>query len=72
MDARVDEVAQNEIDDPVFASEGNGRFGPFLGEREEPGAFAAGEYDAQHADVHSFSKALFFQGAPWKWQVFFG
>ena len=46
IDARVDEVAQDEIDDPVLAAERDGRLGPFLCERIEPSALAAGQHDA--------------------------
>ena len=51
VDSGVDEIAEDEIDDPVFASEGNRRLGAFAGEGKEPGSFAAGEYDAQHPQV---------------------
>ena len=53
IDSRVDEITQDEIDDPVLAAERNGRFGPFLRQRIEPGSLAAGQYDAQHADAHT-------------------
>ena len=52
VDAGVDEIAQDEIDDAILAAERNGRFGAFLGQRIEPGSFTAGEHDAQHADSH--------------------
>ena len=39
IDARVDEVAEDEIDDAVLAAERNGRFGPFLGQRIQPRPF---------------------------------
>ena len=51
VDSGVDEIAEDEIDDPVFASKGNRRLGAFPREGKEPGSFAPGEHDAQHADV---------------------
>src|SRR5207248_950140 len=48
VDSGIDEIAENEIDDAVLASEGNGRLGAFAGERKEAGSFAAGEHNAQY------------------------
>ena len=31
MDPRVDEIAENEVNNAIFAAKGDGRFGPFLG-----------------------------------------
>ena len=52
VDSRVDEVAQDEIDDSVFPAERNGGFRPFPRERIKPSALTAGQYDAQRADSH--------------------
>ena len=54
VDSRVDEVAQHEIDDPVFAAERNGRFGPLISQGRQPGALTAGEDDAEYAYPHKF------------------
>jgi hypothetical protein len=51
VDSGVDEIAEDEIDDPVFAAEGNRRFGAFPRERIEPGSLAASQHDAQHSVV---------------------
>jgi hypothetical protein len=51
VDSGVDEIAEDEIDDAVLASEGNRRLGAFPSEGKKPGSLAAGEYDAQHAEV---------------------
>ena len=51
IDAGVDEIAQHEIDDAVFAAERDGRFGPFPGKRIKPGSLTAGEDDSQHAQM---------------------
>jgi hypothetical protein len=51
MDSGIDEIAEDEIDDPVFASERNCRLGAFAREGKQPSSFAAGEYDAQHPKV---------------------
>jgi len=51
MDSRIDEIAEDEIDDPVFASEGNCRLGAFSREGKEAGSFAAREHDAQYSKV---------------------
>ena len=47
-------LLKDEIDDPVLASKRDGRFGPFLGQRRQPGSLAAGEDDAQYAYPHKF------------------
>jgi len=62
VDARVDEVAEHEVDDTVLASERNGRLGPLLGQRVEPRSFPAGQYDAQHAYAHSLCQSPIFPG----------
>ena len=51
VDSGIDEIAEDEIDDPIFASEGNRWLGAFPREGKEPGSFATGEYDAQHPNV---------------------
>ena len=51
VNARIDEVAQDKIDDPVLASEWNGGLGAFAGQRIEPGAFTSGQHDAQNLQV---------------------
>jgi hypothetical protein len=51
MDSGVDEIAEDKIDDPVFASEGNRWLGAFPREGKEPSSLAAGEDDAQHSKV---------------------
>src|SRR5579884_3923784 len=43
VNAGVDEVAENEIDDAITTAERHGRFGPFLGEGVESRALAAGQ-----------------------------
>ena len=53
VDPGVNKIAEDEIDDPVFAPERNCGLGAFLGEGEQPGSLAAGEHDAQHTDVRS-------------------
>ena len=52
IDAGVDEIAEDEIDDAVLPAERNGRFGPFLGQRREPRALPAGQHDPQDANPH--------------------
>jgi hypothetical protein len=51
VDSGVDEIAEDKVDYPVYASEGNRRLGAFPSEGKEPSSLAAGKYDAQHADV---------------------
>ena len=51
VDSGIDEIAQDEIDDPIFAAERDGGLGTFPGKRKEPGSFTAGEDDAQHAQM---------------------
>jgi hypothetical protein len=51
MDSGVDEIAEDKIDDPVLASEGNRGLGAFPREGKEPSSFAAGEDDAQYSKV---------------------
>ena len=44
----VDQVGQDEVDDPVAAAERHGRLGPVIGQGGEPGALAARQDDGQH------------------------
>ncbi len=48
----VDEVAENEIDDPVFSAKWNGWLGAFLRQWIEPGPLTAGEDNSEHAQFH--------------------
>ncbi len=50
VDSGLDEIAENEIDDAIFSTEGNRGFRTLASEAIEPGSFAAGER-AQHAKV---------------------
>ena len=68
VDAGVDEITQDEIDDPVFPAERNGRFGPFLGKREEPGALASRQHDSQYAYAHAFHQRPIVSGRRRGWQ----
>src|SRR5258708_1805750 len=52
IDARVDQIAQHEIDDAVPAAERHGRFGSFFGEWIEPGPFSSSQHKGQHANLH--------------------
>jgi len=54
VDPGIDEIAEDEIDDPVLASKGDGRFGPFIGKGCQARSLAAGEDDAQYAYPHKF------------------
>ena len=51
VDSGVDEIAEDEINDPVFAAKGNRRLRPLLRKGKEPRPLASGEYDSQHSDV---------------------
>ena len=46
-EARVEAVAQDEVDDAVRAAEGHGGLGPLLREREQSFADTAGEHNDQ-------------------------
>lgn len=48
VDAGVDEVAQDEVDDPVLAGKGNGRLGPLGREGPQTSPLAARQDDPQH------------------------
>ena len=61
VEARVDEVAEDEVDDAVLAPEGNGGLGALLGEGIEASALASGEHDAEHAKSHGAG------GSPGPW-----
>ena len=43
VDSAVDEVAEHKVDDSVFPSERNGRFGPLVCERCQPAPLASGQ-----------------------------
>ena len=51
-DAGIDAVAQNEVDDAVRTAEIDRGLCPFLGQRIEPFARAAGEHDGQSLIEH--------------------
>ena len=55
IDAGVDQVTQDKVDDPVAASEGNGGFGALLGERIEPSSFAPCQNKRKNAQLHCAS-----------------
>ena len=48
QDVAVDEVGQDEVDQPVRAAEGHRRFGPVGGERHQPLALPARQHDPEH------------------------
>jgi hypothetical protein len=52
VDAGVDQIAQDEVDDPVPASERNGGFGAFLGERIKPRAPAPGQHERKNPELY--------------------
>src|ERR1022692_2325937 len=49
VDARVDEIAQDEVDDAILPAEGDSGLGTFLGQRVEPGALSTRQHDSQYA-----------------------
>src|ERR1700727_979662 len=58
VDARVDQVTEDKIDNAVSAPEWNGRFCAFLRQRVEAGAVASGQYKCQYAQLHFMSLRL--------------
>ena len=52
VDAGIDEVAENEIDDPVTAAEGYCRLRSFFRERIKAGSFPAGQHKREHPKLH--------------------
>jgi len=62
VNAGVDEVAEDEIDDPVLAPEGDRGLGTFPREWIEPRTFAAGKYDSEHPRVQGFRQKQFTSG----------
>ena len=57
VDARVDEVAEDEVDDAVLAPERYRRLGALLGQRKQARAFAAGQDDAEDPESHRTAAA---------------
>jgi hypothetical protein len=47
-DVGVHQVGQDEVDEPVVAAEGHGRFGPVLSQGGQPLALTAGQDDAEN------------------------
>ena len=47
VDPGINQITQNEIDNPVSAPEGYGRLGPFLSERIESGPFTSGQHERE-------------------------
>ena len=59
-DARVRQVRQDEVDDPVAAAEGHGGLGAIEGEREQPRALAARHHERNESllSVHHVASRL--------------
>ena len=51
INPRIDEIAENEIDDTVFPSERDSRLRSLLGQGRETVTLAAGEDDAENRNV---------------------
>jgi hypothetical protein len=52
MNPRVDEIAEDEIDDTVLSAEGHGWFGTFFGEGIKPSPFPSGKDYSEYAQSH--------------------
>src|SRR4030095_2654807 len=52
VDARIDEVAEDEVDDAVLPAEGHRRLGALLGQRKETRALPAGQHDPEDSESH--------------------
>ena len=50
--SRIDQVAQDEINNPVTSAEWNSRFRAFLGQRIKACPFTAGQNKCQHSKLH--------------------
>src|ERR1700722_9260665 len=55
IDARVNQITEYEIHDPVSTPEGNGRLRPLLGKRVEARALTSGQHKCEHAHLHFMS-----------------
>src|SRR5262245_44999164 len=56
VDSAIEAVADRDVDQPVFARDGDGGFRAELGEREQPGPLAAAEDQAEHrARLHGIA-----------------
>jgi hypothetical protein len=58
-DTGIDAVAESEINYPVFAAEGHGRFGPVDSERVQPLALSPRKHDCKHVS-NGLSRTIFF------------
>src|SRR5205814_1781158 len=52
INPRINEIAEDKIDDAVFAPKGHRGLRPFLRQRIEPGTFTSGEDESEHAQSH--------------------
>ena len=52
VDAGVDQVTEDKVDDAVLAAERHGRFGPLLGERIQTCTLSAGEHEREYSKLH--------------------
>ena len=48
VDPRIHQIAENEINNSILSSKGNGGLGAFLGQRVEPRAFSPGEHKSEY------------------------
>jgi len=54
----IDQIGQNEVDQPVVAAERDRRLGAVGGERPQPLALTAGEHDPEHAGLRTHVATL--------------
>ena len=58
IDAGIDQIAENEIDDPVTAAKGYRRLRSFLGQRIKAGSLPAGQHKREHPKLCMYASLL--------------
>jgi pyoverdine/dityrosine biosynthesis protein Dit1 len=60
IDSGVDQIAENEVDNPVFPAEGDSRLGPIFGQRIKAGSLSAGKHHCENSTIHGPSRDVLF------------
>jgi hypothetical protein len=64
IDSGVDQIAENEVNNPVFPAEGDSRLGSVFGQRIKAGSLSAGKHHCENSTIHGFSPVVNFATMP--------
>jgi len=64
IDSGVDQIAENEVDNPVFPAEWDSRLSPVFGQRIKAGSLSAGKHHCENSTIHGSSLIVVFSTMP--------